>query len=145
MHKRLVALPGRQAAEHRRGGGREMVSISRVEGRVGGAARTPGVATSREGGNTRNFVAIITSCLSSSPTRDDYQCPRWDAGRMRARSSHRSRTSARPHAWVVKRSRSGCSSSGGRGWAPTGPVAPPGRAELRQSRQARLEEVQGPS
>ena len=64
---------------------------------------------------------------------------------MRARSSHRSRTSARPHAWVVKRSRSGCSSSGGRGWAPTGPVAPPGRAELRQSRQARLEEVQGPS
>ena len=28
MHKRLVALPGRQAAEHRRGGGREMVSIS---------------------------------------------------------------------------------------------------------------------
>ena len=27
MHKRLVALPGRQAAEHRRGGGREMVSI----------------------------------------------------------------------------------------------------------------------
>ena len=48
MHKRLVALPGRQAAEHRRGGGREMVSISRVEGRMGGAARTPGVATSRE-------------------------------------------------------------------------------------------------
>jgi hypothetical protein len=44
---------------------------------------------------------------SSSPTRDDHQCPRWDAGRMRARSSHRSRTSARPHAWVVKRSRSG--------------------------------------
>ena len=83
--------------------------------------------------------------LVSSPTRDDYQCPRWDAGRMRARSSHRSRTSARPHAWVVKRSRSGCSISGGRGWAPTGPVAPPGRAELRQSRQARLEEVQGPS
>ena len=83
--------------------------------------------------------------LLSSPTRDDYQCPRWDAGRMRARSSHRSRTSARPHAWVVKRSRSGCSISGGRGWAPTGPVAPPGRAELRQSRQARLEEVQGPS
>ena len=31
MHKRLVALPGRQAAEHRRGGGREMVSISWVE------------------------------------------------------------------------------------------------------------------
>ena len=48
MHKRLVALPGRQAAEHRRGGGREMVSISRVEGRTGGAARMPGVATSRE-------------------------------------------------------------------------------------------------
>ena len=48
MHKRLVALPGRQAAEHRRGGGREMVSISRVEGRMGGAARMPGVATSRE-------------------------------------------------------------------------------------------------
>ena len=35
MHKRLVALPGRQAAEHRRGGGREVVSISRVEGRTG--------------------------------------------------------------------------------------------------------------
>ena len=33
MHKRLVALPGRQAAEHRRGGGREMVSISWVEAR----------------------------------------------------------------------------------------------------------------
>ena len=33
MHKRLVALPGRQAAEHRRGGGYEMVSISWVEGR----------------------------------------------------------------------------------------------------------------
>ena len=48
MHKRLVALPGRQAAEHRRGGGREMVSISWVEGRTGGAARMPGVATSRE-------------------------------------------------------------------------------------------------
>ena len=48
MHKRLVALPSRQAAEHRRGGGREMVSISRVEGRMGGAACTPGVATSRE-------------------------------------------------------------------------------------------------
>ena len=48
MHKRLVALPGRQAAEHRRGGGREMVSISRVEGRTGDAARVPGVATSRE-------------------------------------------------------------------------------------------------
>ena len=48
MHKRLVALPSRQAAEHRRGGGREMVSISRVEGRTGCAARTPGVATSRE-------------------------------------------------------------------------------------------------
>ena len=48
MHKRLVALPGRQAAEHRRGGGREMVSISWVEGRTGGAARTPGVAASRE-------------------------------------------------------------------------------------------------
>ena len=48
MHKRLVALPGRQAAEHRRGGGREVVSISRVEGRTGDAARMPGVATSRE-------------------------------------------------------------------------------------------------
>ena len=48
MHKRLVALPGRQAAEHRRGGGREVVSISRVEGRTGDAARVPGVATSRE-------------------------------------------------------------------------------------------------
>ena len=48
MQKRLVALPSRQAAEHRRGGGREMVSISWVEGRTGGAARTPGVATSRE-------------------------------------------------------------------------------------------------
>ena len=48
MHKCLVALPGRQAAEHRRGGGREMVSISWVEGRTGGAARMPGVATSRE-------------------------------------------------------------------------------------------------
>ena len=48
MQKRLVALPSRQAAEHRRGGGREMVSISRVEGRMGGAACTPGVATSRE-------------------------------------------------------------------------------------------------
>ena len=48
MQKRLVALPSRQAAEHRRGGGREMVSISRVEGRMGGAARTTGVATSRE-------------------------------------------------------------------------------------------------
>ena len=31
MHKRLVALPSRQAAEHRRGGGREMVSISRFQ------------------------------------------------------------------------------------------------------------------
>ena len=48
MHKRLVALPGRQAAEHRRGGGREVVSISRVEGRTGDAARVPGVATSRK-------------------------------------------------------------------------------------------------
>ena len=48
MHNRLVALPGRQAAEHRRGGGREVVSISRVEGRTGDAARVPGVATSRE-------------------------------------------------------------------------------------------------
>ena len=48
MHKRLVVLPGRQAAEHRRGGGREVVSISRVEGRTGDAARVPGVATSRE-------------------------------------------------------------------------------------------------
>ena len=48
MHKRLVALPGRQAAEHRRGGGRETVSISWVEGRTGGAARMPGVATSRK-------------------------------------------------------------------------------------------------
>ena len=49
MHKRLVALPNRQAAEHRRGGGREMVSIPRVEGRTGGAARgTPGVTTSRK-------------------------------------------------------------------------------------------------
>ena len=48
MQKRLVALPSRQAAEHRRGGGREMVSISRVEGRMGSAARTPGVATNRE-------------------------------------------------------------------------------------------------
>ena len=44
----VVALPGRQAAGHRRGGGREMVSISRVEGRTGDAARMPGVATSRE-------------------------------------------------------------------------------------------------
>ena len=41
MHKHLVALPGRQAAEHLRGGGREMVSISWVEGRTGGAARMP--------------------------------------------------------------------------------------------------------
>ena len=47
MHKRLVALPGRQAAEHRRGGGREVVSISRVEGRTGDAARVPGVASPR--------------------------------------------------------------------------------------------------
>ena len=48
MHKRLVALPGRQAAEYRRGGGREVVSISRVEGRTGDAARVPGVAASRK-------------------------------------------------------------------------------------------------
>ena len=36
MLKRLVALPSRQAAEHRRGGGREMASIPWVEGRTGG-------------------------------------------------------------------------------------------------------------
>ena len=34
MHKRLVALPGRQAAEHRRGGGREMVSDLGVKTRT---------------------------------------------------------------------------------------------------------------
>ena len=44
MHKRLAALPSRQAAEHRRGGGREMVSIPWVEGRTGGSAGAPGVA-----------------------------------------------------------------------------------------------------
>ena len=38
MHKRLATLPSRQAAEHRRGGGREMVSIPWVEGRTGGPA-----------------------------------------------------------------------------------------------------------
>ena len=32
MHKRLVALPGRQAAEHRRGGGRETHTSPRYEG-----------------------------------------------------------------------------------------------------------------
>ena len=48
MHKRLAALPSRQAAEHRRGGGREMVSIPWVEGRTGGSAGAPGVATSRK-------------------------------------------------------------------------------------------------
>ena len=42
MQKRLVTLPGRQAAEHRRGGGREMVSISWVESRTG-----PGVYNGR--------------------------------------------------------------------------------------------------
>ena len=46
----IAALPSRQAAEHRRGGGREMVSISLVEGRTGGSAGAPppGVATSRK-------------------------------------------------------------------------------------------------
>ena len=48
MHKRLAALPSRQAAEHRRGGGREMVSIPWVEGRTGGSAGAPGVAASRK-------------------------------------------------------------------------------------------------
>ena len=44
MHKRLTS---RQAAQHQRGGGREMVSIPWVEGRAGGSAGAPGVATSR--------------------------------------------------------------------------------------------------
>jgi hypothetical protein len=44
----LAALPSRQAAEHRRGGGREMVSTPWVEGRTGGSAGAPGVATSRK-------------------------------------------------------------------------------------------------
>ena len=51
MHKRLAALPSRQAAEYRRGGGREMVSIPWVEGRTGGSAGAPvapGVAASRK-------------------------------------------------------------------------------------------------
>jgi hypothetical protein len=48
MHKRLAALPSRQAAEHRRGGGSEMVSIPWVEGRTGGSAGAPGVAASRK-------------------------------------------------------------------------------------------------
>jgi len=40
--------PSRQAAEHRRGGGREVVSIPRVEGRTGGSARgAPGVANTQ--------------------------------------------------------------------------------------------------
>ena len=34
MHKRLAALPRWQAAEHQRGGDREMVSIPWVEGRT---------------------------------------------------------------------------------------------------------------
>ena len=48
MHKRLAALPSRQAAEHRRDGGREMVSIPWVEGRTRGPAGAPGVAASRK-------------------------------------------------------------------------------------------------
>ena len=48
MHKRLAALPSRQAADHRRGGGREMVSIPWVESRTGDSAGAPGVATSRK-------------------------------------------------------------------------------------------------
>ena len=35
MHKRLVALPGRQAAEHRRGGGRGETLRTTKEGERG--------------------------------------------------------------------------------------------------------------
>ena len=49
MHKRLAALPSRQAAEHTgEAAAGEMVSIPWVEGRTGGSAGAPGVATSRK-------------------------------------------------------------------------------------------------
>ena len=79
MHKRLAALPSRQAAEHRRGGGREMVSIPWVEGRTvapprasppaaryarASCSRAPEV---RKGGAT----CLSDSSANGRPTRDD--------------------------------------------------------------------------
>ena len=64
MHKRLIALPGRQATEHRRGGGREMVSS------VEGATRGLGVLLS-------SGVAVIIPVLPQTRllrTRAYYRC-----------------------------------------------------------------------
>ena len=58
MHRRLVPLSSRRAAEHRRGGSCEVVWVSRVEGRTPPPARgappssTPLTRYAREGAKT---------------------------------------------------------------------------------------------
>jgi hypothetical protein len=72
MHKRLAALPSRQAAEHRRGGGREMVSIPWVEGRSDGWLRgrpAPGRRHQPQGARARAAVAHPVA-QSRTPTCD---------------------------------------------------------------------------